>query len=60
VALLKTAFGCPYSCNFCFCRKITGGKYIERDLGDVLNEIENISEKHIYIVDDDFLFSRTG
>ena len=58
VALLKTAFGCPYSCNFCFCRKITGGKYIERDLGDVLKEIENISEKHIYIVDDDFLFSR--
>lgn len=58
VALLKTAFGCPYSCNFCFCRKITGGNYIERALDDVMKEIENISEKHIYIVDDNFLFSR--
>ncbi len=58
VALLKTAFGCPYACNFCFCRKITGGKYAERDLDVVIKEIENITEEHIYIVDDDFLFSR--
>jgi len=21
VALLKTAFGCPYQCTFCFCRR---------------------------------------
>ncbi len=25
VALVKTAFGCPYTCNFCFCREITQG-----------------------------------
>ncbi|OPX43160.1 radical SAM superfamily protein [Ruminiclostridium hungatei] len=58
VALLKTAFGCPYSCNFCFCRKITGGRYAERALEQVIAEIESIAEEHIYIVDDDFLFSR--
>jgi len=23
VALMKTSFGCPYKCEFCFCRKIT-------------------------------------
>lgn len=58
VALLKTAFGCPYSCNFCFCRKITGGAYAQRALEQVIAEIESISEEHIYIVDDDFLFGR--
>jgi len=23
VALIKTSFGCPFRCNFCFCREIT-------------------------------------
>jgi radical SAM superfamily enzyme YgiQ (UPF0313 family) len=58
VALLKTAFGCPYSCNFCFCREITGGAYVERHLEDVIAELVSIEEKDVYIVDDDFLTSR--
>jgi radical SAM superfamily enzyme YgiQ (UPF0313 family) len=58
VALIKTSFGCPYRCNFCFCRKITGDRYFERPLEDVINELKKIKEKEIYIVDDDFLFSR--
>ena len=57
VALLKTSFGCPYQCNFCFCREITGGNYFERPLDDVMEELESIEEKEIYIVDDDFLLS---
>lgn len=55
VALLKTAFGCPYQCTFCFCRAITKGRYMERPLEDVMTELEQIREKEIYIVDDDFL-----
>jgi len=58
VALIKTSFGCPYSCNFCFCREITGGLYFERPLGEVLDELQSIREKNIYIVDDDFLTGR--
>jgi radical SAM superfamily enzyme YgiQ (UPF0313 family) len=57
VALLKTAFGCPYQCSFCFCRVITGGRYEERPLEDVVAELREISEREIYIVDDDFLVS---
>jgi len=56
VALLKTSFGCPYQCSFCFCRQITGGKYYARDLDEVFIELQGIDEKEIYIVDDDFLF----
>lgn len=57
-ALIKTSYGCPYNCSFCFCKEITGGKYFTRDLKDVLDELEGIREKEIYIVDDDFLFSK--
>lgn len=55
VALLKTSFGCPYSCSFCFCRVITDGQYYQRPLAEVMQELEQIKEKEIYIVDDDFL-----
>jgi radical SAM superfamily enzyme YgiQ (UPF0313 family) len=58
VALLKTAFGCPYSCNFCFCREITKKNYFERPLPEVIEEIKSIAEHDIYIVDDDFLTTR--
>jgi radical SAM superfamily enzyme YgiQ (UPF0313 family) len=58
VALMKTAFGCPYKCNFCFCRAIVSGKYHERPMEDVIAELRQIREREIYIVDDDFLVSR--
>lgn len=58
VALLKTSFGCPYRCTFCFCRTITRDHYHERPLEEVLDELAEIGEREIYIVDDDFLASR--
>jgi radical SAM superfamily enzyme YgiQ (UPF0313 family) len=57
VALLKTSFGCPFPCNFCFCRKITGDHYVERDMNEVIAELKTIKEKEIYIIDDNFLVS---
>jgi len=57
-ALVKTSYGCPYTCSFCFCRQITGDKYYERDMADVIEEIKGIEEPEIYIVDDNFLYSK--
>jgi len=54
-ALIKTSFGCPYNCSFCFCKEITDGKYFRREIEDVLGELELIKEEEVYIVDDDFL-----
>jgi len=54
--LIKTSFGCPYNCEFCFCKKITDGKYFTRPIEDVVDELEAIPEEEIYIVDDDFLY----
>ncbi|MCL1914480.1 MAG: cobalamin-dependent protein [Eubacteriaceae bacterium] len=55
-ALIKTSLGCPYNCAFCFCKEIA--KYSARDIDDVVNELEGISQEEVYIVDDDFLFDR--
>jgi len=57
VALLKTSFGCPYQCKFCFCREITGGLFYERPMDEVIAELKSIEEQEIYIVDDDFLLN---
>lgn len=55
-ALMKTSYGCPYQCSFCFCRQVTGGTYLARPVEDVLDELETMPQTEIYLVDDDFLF----
>jgi len=57
-ALIKTSYGCPYSCSFCFCIQITGEQYQTRPLEEVVDEIQTIPEPEIYIVDDNFLVDR--
>ncbi len=56
-ALIKTSFGCPFQCNFCFCREITDQQYFERPITKVMEELAEIPEREIYIVDDNFLVS---
>ncbi|MGL4799124.1 MAG: B12-binding domain-containing radical SAM protein [Cellulosilyticaceae bacterium] len=58
-SLIKTSFGCPYSCAFCFCKEITDGHYFTRTLEDIIEEIKTIQDEEVYIVDDDFLFNAT-
>ena len=53
-ATIKTSFSCPYNCSFCFCTQL--GPYFQREMADVLDELEEIQEENIFIVDDDFLF----
>ncbi len=58
VSLLKTSFGCPYNCNFCYCIRITNNNYFARPIDEVLDELESIEGEEIYIVDDDFIVSQ--
>lgn len=57
-ALIKTSFGCPYNCSFCFCKEVTDGKYFARNMNDIIEELSLIEEEEVYIVDDDFLYDR--
>jgi len=57
VTLMKTTWGCWYKCNFCFTWKVTGGTPYSRSPESIVEEIETISTKDIYIVDDIFLIN---
>ena len=54
-ATIKTSFGCPYKCKFCFCTRICD--YAVRRLERVMDELEQIKERNVFIVDDDFTAS---
>lgn len=54
-ALVKSAYGCPFKCRFCYCRLLNNGRYSARDLEDVVAEIKGIECDRIWIVDDTFL-----
>jgi radical SAM superfamily enzyme YgiQ (UPF0313 family) len=56
-ASIKTSFGCPEHCTFCFCRKMNLGKYARRPMAEVIREMESFPNKNIFIVDDNFLLS---
>lgn len=57
-AAIKTSFGCTDNCTFCFCTEMLGGAYSARPIGDVIDEIEEISVGNIIILDDNFLVNR--
>ena len=58
VTLMKTTWGCWYKCNFCFNWKVTCGIPYTRSADSIVKEIETISTKDVYIVDDIFLINR--
>jgi radical SAM superfamily enzyme YgiQ (UPF0313 family) len=54
VALVKTTWGCPNSCSFCFPRQVCDRPY-SRSPESIADELERIRCKDVYIVDDTFL-----
>lgn len=57
-ALSKASFSCPFNCNFCYCTKMNGGLYTERNIMEVIQEIEEIKHDKIWFVDDTFFFDK--
>lgn len=58
-AWVRTAYSCPYQCAFCIRNRMNSEKYVWRDIDAVVDEIQAIESKNIYIVDDDFLLNVT-
>lgn len=52
-ATIRTSYGCPFSCSFCVVHHIMRGQYLQRSPEDVVDEIANLTEEHIYFVDDE-------
>ncbi len=55
VALLKSAYGCPYDCRFCCCKLLNDGHYAARPVLAVVAELEGLPAETVWIVDDTFL-----
>ncbi len=53
VALIRTSVGCPYRCTFCSVWRIMNGRHYERDITEVVQELESIPEKYVHLVDDE-------
>jgi len=53
-ASVRTSYGCPNRCNFCICTQAANGKYWERNLDEVIEEIKGIDAGLVMLVDDNF------
>lgn len=53
--LLQTARGCPMSCDFCSVSQMCGTKYRERDVEEVLDELQETKGQFIFFVDDNLI-----
>lgn len=50
--------GCSFNCNFCSINAFYKKRISERDVDDVITEIQNIKEKLLFITDDNLLHNR--
>ena len=55
VETVQTGRGCPINCNFCSVTAFNGPKYRLRNLDNVVDEINAIKSKRIFIVDDNIV-----
>ncbi len=56
-ASIKTSYGCQGLCTYCFCRKMNGGRFSCRSMSLVMDELQSINSKAVFILDDNFLSS---
>jgi hopanoid C-3 methylase len=53
IACVRTSVGCPNKCSFCVVHFLANGKYLQRTVEEVVDEIEALPQEYIYFVDDE-------
>ena len=53
IACVRTSVGCPQRCSFCVVHFLAEGKYLQRDVEDVVDEIASLPQEYVYFVDDE-------
>lgn len=51
--VVHTSRGCPYRCDFCY-NSSAAHQYINRDIKDVIRDIQSVGSRHIMFIDDNF------
>ncbi len=54
MALLETARGCPFKCNFCSVWKFHESSYRQKSAERIVEELSQIKSPHVFITDDIF------
>jgi radical SAM superfamily enzyme YgiQ (UPF0313 family) len=54
---IQTARGCPNDCEFCSVSQFNGFAYRRRPVEEVLDELETLERKYLFIVDDNIVGS---
>lgn len=57
---VQTSRGCPMGCEFCSVTHMCGKSYRERNIEDVLDELEQTSKKLLFFVDDNLVNNKKG
>ncbi len=55
VASVQTSRGCPMDCSFCSVSAFNGRHYRFRPVNEVLDELESISNKYVFFIDDNIV-----
>ena len=58
--LVQTSRGCPMECEFCSVSQMCGKTYRERDIKDVLDELEETTRPMLFFVDDNLVNNKKG
>lgn len=53
IACVRTSVGCPHRCSFCVVHFLANGRYHQRPVEDVVDEIAALPQEYIYFVDDE-------
>lgn len=58
--LVQTSRGCPMGCDFCSVTQLCGNTYRERNIEDVLDELEQTTRSLLFFVDDNLINQKKG
>jgi radical SAM superfamily enzyme YgiQ (UPF0313 family) len=58
--LVQTSRGCPMGCDFCSVTHMNGKTYREREVEDVLDELEKTTRPLLFFVDDNLVNNKKG
>lgn len=53
LASIRTSLGCVGRCNFCALWSLTDGKYLKRNIQNVVEELKTIQEDNVFFCDDE-------
>lgn len=57
VDTVQTSRGCPFKCSFCSVTSFNGAKYRLRNIDNVIDEINSIKSKRLFLIDDNIVGS---